>query len=167
MVYSHWLGPELGLGQVPGRMGTRPILQVLKMFPVFFPVPVQVQCERFLLKPYNPFFLVPVPVPVLVLDQASVNTPLDGLVCISSADPGFCQGGPQVRRPKVTSVAKWSCMSKVSYLCPGSRATLRALEVFGFSMLKCIFLHFRDSFLLFSTSNWTSEIDKNSVLYCN
>ena len=52
------------------KMGTRPILQVLKMFPVFFPVPVQVQCERFLLKPYNPF--VPVPVP----DQASVNTPL-------------------------------------------------------------------------------------------
>ena len=55
---------------------------------VFFPVPVQVQCERFLLKQYNPFFQVPVqcerfciiplpvPVPVPVLDQASVNTPL-------------------------------------------------------------------------------------------
>ena len=55
-------------------MGTRPILQVLKMFQVFFPFPVQVQCERFLLKPYNPFFPVPVPVPVP--DQASVNTPL-------------------------------------------------------------------------------------------
>ena len=41
-------------------MGTRPILQVLKIFQVFFPVPVQVQCERFLLKPYNPFFQVPV-----------------------------------------------------------------------------------------------------------
>ena len=54
------------------KIGTRPILQVLKMFLVFFPVPVQVQCERFLLKPHNPFFLVPVPVP----DQASVNTPL-------------------------------------------------------------------------------------------
>ena len=96
MVYSHWLGPEPGLGQEPGlvlcrtchiapgpgrigcrvllrtfhtapeqgqgrtlvfitgnifrtwKMGTRPILQVLKMFPVFFPVPVQVECERFL-----------------------------------------------------------------------------------------------------------------------
>ena len=58
------------------KMGTRPILQVLKMFQVFFPVPVQVQCERFLLKPYNPFFSVPVPVPVPVPDQASVNTPL-------------------------------------------------------------------------------------------
>ena len=57
------------------KMGTRPILQVLKMFQVFFPVPVQVQCERFLLKPYNPFFPVPVPVPVPVPDQASVNTP--------------------------------------------------------------------------------------------
>ena len=57
------------------EMGTRPILQVLKMFLVFFPVPVQVQCESFLLKPYNPFFLVPVPVLVPVPDQASVNTP--------------------------------------------------------------------------------------------
>ena len=59
-------------------MGTRPILQVLKRFQVFFPVPVQVQCERFLLKPYNPFFQVPVPVPVPVPDQASVNTPSIG-----------------------------------------------------------------------------------------
>ena len=89
MVYSHWLGPEPRPGQGPGlvlcrtfhiaqgprRMGCmvlygiRPILQVLKMFQVFFPVPVQVQCERFLLKPYNSFFPVPVP------DQASINTP--------------------------------------------------------------------------------------------
>ena len=59
------------------------------MYPVMntsvLPVPVQVQCERFLLKPYNPFFqvpvqcerfcIIPVLVPVLVLDQASVNTP--------------------------------------------------------------------------------------------
>ena len=60
-------------------MGTRPILQVLKMFPGFFPVPVQVQCERFLLNPYNPFFLVlvPVPVPIPVPDQVSVNTPFE------------------------------------------------------------------------------------------
>ena len=56
-------------------MGTRPILQVLKMFQVFFPVPVQVQCERFLLKPYNPFFQVLVP------DQASVNTPSELPCC--------------------------------------------------------------------------------------
>ena len=57
-------------------MGTRPILQVLKIFPVFVPVPAQVQCERFLLKPYNPFFPVQVHVLVLVPDKASVNTPL-------------------------------------------------------------------------------------------
>ena len=54
-------------------MGLVPILQVLKMFLVFFPVPFQVQCERFFLKPCNPFFLVLVLVPVP--DQASVNTP--------------------------------------------------------------------------------------------
>ena len=62
-------------------MGTIPILQVLKMFQVFFPVPVQVQCERFLLKLYNPFFLVPVPVPVP--DQASVNTPYEIIIVTS------------------------------------------------------------------------------------
>ena len=50
------------------------------------------QCERFLLKPYNPFFQVPVqcerfciiqvlvPVPVPVPDQASVNTPLKSIL---------------------------------------------------------------------------------------
>ena len=65
-----------------GKMGTRPNLKVLKMFPVFILVPVQVQCERFLLKLYNPFFLVPVPAP----DQASVNTPLRVSVFISKMD---------------------------------------------------------------------------------
>ena len=55
---------------------------------MFFPVPVHVQCERFLLKPYSPFFPVPVqceslciilvlvPVQIPVQDQASMNTPL-------------------------------------------------------------------------------------------
>ena len=158
MVYSHWLGPEPGLGQGPGlvlcitfriapvlgrmgcmalirtfqtvpeqgqrrtlvfitrnifrtwKIGTRPILQVLKMFPVFFPVPVQVQCKRFLLKPYNPFFLVPVPVPVP--DQASVNTPstfpLDlGLETPSRPDPqpppGYGPGDPPSQPDPSTS----------------------------------------------------------------
>ena len=75
-------------------MGTRPILQVLQMFQVFFPVPVQVQFERFLLKPYNPFFPVPVPVPVPVLvpDQASVNTPSPPDVSTGG------EGGPQVSK---------------------------------------------------------------------
>ena len=44
----------------------------------FFPVSVlvQVQCEKFFLKPYNPFFLVQGPIPVPVPETASVNTPL-------------------------------------------------------------------------------------------
>ena len=48
----------------------------------FFPVPVQVsvlvqvQCEKFFLKPYNPFFLVQVPVTVPVPETAGLNTPL-------------------------------------------------------------------------------------------
>ena len=73
MVYSHWLGPE----PRPGRMGwlhgfnknlsrctwtgtrrnTGNIFRTWKWslwrILVFFPVPVQVQCQRFLLKPYN------------------------------------------------------------------------------------------------------------------
>ena len=41
------------------------------------PVPVQVQCERFYVKPYNPLVhvLVPVPVPVPVPETASVIKP--------------------------------------------------------------------------------------------
>ena len=34
---------------------------------VLAPVPVQVQCERFYIKPYNPFIHILVPTPVLVL----------------------------------------------------------------------------------------------------
>ena len=44
--------------------------------------------------------------------------------------------GLQVLRPKVADVAKRSCTSKVSILWLGSRACLRALEAFGFLMLK-------------------------------
>ena len=32
----------------------------------------------------------------------------------SGADPGFGQRGPQVLRPKVADVAKWSCASEAS-----------------------------------------------------
>ena len=50
---------------------------------------------------------------------------------ISGADPGFGQGGgPQVLRPKVADIAKWSRASEASKLRPGSRARLRALEPF-------------------------------------
>ena len=51
------------------------------------------------------------------------------------------KGGPQVLRPKVADVAKRSCASKVSNLRLGSRAHLRALEAFGFLMLKYAFSH--------------------------
>ena len=50
------------------------------------------------------------------------------------------KGGPQVLRPKVADVAKWSRVSEASNLRPGSRAHLRALEAFGFLMLKYVSL---------------------------
>ena len=44
-------------------------------------------------------------------------------------------------RLKVADVAKCSHMSEASNLQPGSRAHLRALEDFGFLMLKYTFSH--------------------------
>ena len=49
--------------------------------------------------------------------------------------------GPQLLRPKVADVAKRSCASEVSNLRLGSRALERALEAFGFLMLKYAFSH--------------------------
>ena len=67
----------------------------------------------------------------------------------SGADPGFGQGGgPQVLRPKVADVAKRSCTSKASNLWLGSRARLRALEAFGFLMLKYAFSHILETLFL-------------------
>ena len=51
------------------------------------------------------------------------------------------KGGPQVLSPKVADVAKWSRASEASNLRRGSRARLRALEAFGFLMLKYAFSH--------------------------
>ena len=81
----------------------------------------------------------------------------------AGADPGFGQGGgPQLLRPKVADVAKWSY---VSILRPGSRACLRALEAFGFLMLKYAFSHILETlFLLFLTSILTPKVDKNRAL---
>ena len=80
-------------------------------------------------------------------------------------DPGFGQGGPQLLRPKVANVAKWSRMSKVSILRPGSRACLRALEAFGVLMLKNAFSHILETlFLLFLTSILIPKVDKNRAL---
>ena len=67
----------------------------------------------------------------------------------AGADPGFGQGGgPQVVWPKVADVAKRSCVSEASNLRPGSRARLRALEAFGFLMLKYAFSHILETLFL-------------------
>ena len=83
----------------------------------------------------------------------------------TGADPGFGQGGPQLLRPKVADVAKRSRASEASFLRPGSRALKRALEAFGFLMLKYAFSHILDTlFLLFLTSILTPKVDKNRAL---
>ena len=84
----------------------------------------------------------------------------------TGADPGFCQGGgPQLLRPKVADVAKRCHASEASILWPGSRAHLRALEAFGFLMLKYAFSHILETlFLLFLTSILTPKVDKNRAL---
>ena len=58
------------------------------------------------------------------------------------------KGRAQVLRQKVTDVAKWSHVSKVSNLGPGSRACLRALEAFGFLILKYAFSHILETLFL-------------------
>ena len=87
-------------------------------------------------------------------------------ICVATgADLGFCQGGPQLLRPKVADIAKRSRASEASILRPGSRASLRALEAFGFLMLKYAFSHILETlFLLFLTSILTPKVDKNRAL---
>ena len=83
----------------------------------------------------------------------------------SAADPGFGQGGPQLLRPKIADIVKWSRASEASNLWPGSRACLRALEAFGFLMLKYAFSHILETlFLSFLTSILTPNVDKNRAL---
>ena len=75
------------------------------------------------------------------------------------------KGGPQLLRPKVADIAKRSRASKASILQRGSRARLRALEAFGFLMLKYAFSHILETlFLLFLTSLLTPKVDKNRAL---
>ena len=77
----------------------------------------------------------------------------------------WSRGGPQLLRPKVADVAKRSHASEASILRPGSRARLRALEAFGFLMLKYAFSHILETlFLLFLTSILTPKVDKNRAL---
>ena len=79
----------------------------------------------------------------------------------------WSRGGPQVLRPKVADIAKRSCVSEASKLRPGSRACLRALEAFGFLMLKYAFSpHSRDSFSLIFDTYLTLKVDKNRTLHC-
>ena len=79
----------------------------------------------------------------------------------AGADPGFGQGGAQLLRLKVANVAKQSHTSKASNLCLGSRAHLRALEAFGFLMLKYAFSHILETLFL---SFLTPKVDKNRAL---
>ena len=58
------------------------------------------------------------------------------------------KGGPQVLRLKVADVAKQSHASEASHLRPGSRVHLRALEAFGFLMLKYAFSHILQTLFL-------------------
>ena len=77
----------------------------------------------------------------------------------------WSRGGPQLQRPKVADVAKRSRASEVSNMRPGSRARLRALEAFGFLMLKYAFSHILETlFLSFLTSILTPKVDKNRAL---
>ena len=69
-------------------------------------------------------------------------------VCIRCGSRIWSRGGPQVLRPKVADVAKRSRASEASNLRPGSRARLRALEAFGFLMLKYAFSHILETLFL-------------------
>ena len=75
------------------------------------------------------------------------------------------KGGPQLLRLKVAYVVKQSCTSEASNLQMGSRAHLRALEAFGFLMLKYAISHILGTlFLSFLTSILTPKVDKNRAL---
>ena len=75
------------------------------------------------------------------------------------------KGGAQLQRPKVADVAKRGRASEASNMWPGSRARLRALEAFGFLMLKYAFSHILETlFLSFLTSILTPKVDKNRAL---
>ena len=69
------------------------------------------------------------------------------------------KGGPPA------SEAESCRRSEASILQLGSRAHLRALEAFGFLMLKYAFSHIPETlFLLFLTSILTPKVDKNRAL---
>ena len=71
------------------------------------------------------------------------------------------KGTPQLLRPKVANVAKWSRVSEASNLRLGCRARLRALEAFLVLMLKYAFSHILETLFL---SFLTLKVDKNRAL---
>ena len=74
-------------------------------------------------------------------------------------------GGAQLLRLKVADAVKQSRASEASNLWLGSRARLRALEAFGFLMLKYAFSHILETlFLSFLISILTLKVDKNRAL---
>ena len=86
------------------------------------------------------------------------------VVLRAGEDPGFCQRGLQLLRTKIADVTKWSYTSGASLLWPGSRAYSRALEAFGFLMLKYTFSHIVETlFPLFLTTSLTPKSDKNNI----
>ena len=96
-----------------------------------------------------------------LLDWGRVRVQVEKQVRIQD----LVKGGPQLLRPKVADIAKQSRASEVSNLQPGSMARLRALEAFGFLMLKYAFSHILETlFLSFLTSILTPKVDKNRIL---
>ena len=90
---------------------------------------------------------------------------ISGMVSVRCGSRIWSRGGPQLLRPKVADIAKRSRTSEASILRPGSRARLRALEAFGFLMLKYAFSHILETlFLLFLTSILTPKVNKNRAL---
>ena len=67
---------------------------------------------------------------------------------IAGVDPGFGQGGLQLLRSKVADIVEQSFMSKVNYMWLEFRTCLRALEAFGFLMLKYAFSHILETLFL-------------------
>ena len=76
------------------------------------------------------------------------------------------KGGPQLLRPKVADIAKWSRASEVSILRPGSRGPLKGPGSFWvFDAQICILTHSRELFFsIILTSILTPKVDKNRAL---
>ena len=80
-------------------------------------------------------------------------------------DPGFGQGGAPASETESCRHSEAESRERSKHSAAGSRARLRALEAFGFLMLKYAFSHILETlFLLFLTSILTPKVDKNRAL---